>query len=122
MEFWSWTIAVILGLSAIISPIVTSVINNRYQNKRENIKNYELSKRQALTDFIKATTDYQRHNTINVVSSYYSTLNTLYVYFDILKPSLFYNLEDCLQKRDIISSNHELTNIVVTLSKQIKKQ
>lgn len=122
MEFWSWVIAVILGLSAIISPIVTAIINNYYQNKRENIKNYELAKRQALTNFIKITNNYQLNKSIDFSSKYYSALNTLYIYFDIPKSSIFYNLEDALRNQDIIASNHELTNIVVTLSKQIKKQ
>lgn len=122
MEFWSWVIAVILGLSAIISPIVTAIINNYYQNKRENIKNYELAKHQALTNFIKITNNYQLNKSIDFSSKYYSALNTLYIYFDIPKSSIFYNLEDALRNQDIIASNHELTNIVVTLSKQIKKQ
>lgn len=53
MEFWSWVIAVILGLSAIISPIATSLINNRYQLKMKNIEVYELAKRETLENFIK---------------------------------------------------------------------
>ncbi|MCI8640323.1 MAG: hypothetical protein HFJ59_00350 [Clostridia bacterium] len=122
MEFWSWTIAVILGLSAIVSPIATTIINNHYQNKRENIKNYELAKRQALTNFIKITNNYPLNKFIDFSSEYYSALNTLYIYFDIPKSSIFYNLEDSLRNQDIIASKYELTNIVVTLSKQIAKE
>lgn len=122
MEFLSWTIAVILGLSAIVSPIATAIINNHYQNKRENIKNYELAKRQALSEFIETVTNYQRHKTNSNISKYYSALNIMYIYFDISEKSIFYNLEDSLLNQDIVASNHELTNIVVNLSKQIKKQ
>lgn len=122
MEFWSWTIAVILGLSAIASPIATAIINNIFQDKRENVKNYELAKRQALTDFIKSTSEYQRHNAPSSVSNYYSALNTLYIYFDIDKPASFLGLESSLQRRDVTASTTDLTNIVVTLSKQIKRQ
>ena len=67
MEFWSWTIAVILGLSAIISPIATAIINNKYQLKLKNIEVYELSKRTALENFIKNACNYKYSSSIRLL-------------------------------------------------------
>lgn len=67
MEFWSWTIAVILGISAIISPIVTALINNKYQLKLKNIEVYELAKRTALEDFIKNACNYKYSSSLRFI-------------------------------------------------------
>lgn len=53
MEWYSWLIAIALGLSAVISPVITAWINNEYQLKMKNIEVYELAKRQALENFVK---------------------------------------------------------------------
>ena len=67
MEFWSWTIAVILGLSAILSPIITAIINNRYQLKLKNIEVFELSKRAALENFIKNACNYKYSSSVRLL-------------------------------------------------------
>lgn len=53
MEWYSWLIAIVLGISAVISPVITAWINNEYQLKMKNIEVYELAKRQALENFVK---------------------------------------------------------------------
>lgn len=67
MEFWSWTIAVILGLSAIVSPVLTTIINNKYQLKLKNIEVYELSKRTALENFIKNAYNYKYSSSVRLL-------------------------------------------------------
>ena len=66
MEFWSWTIAVILGLSAIISPIATTIINNKHQLKLKNIEIYQLAKRTALENFIKNACNYRYSSSVRL--------------------------------------------------------
>lgn len=124
MEFWSWVIAIILGLSAIISPIATAIINNCHQTKIKKLDMYEEAKRNALTDFIKACENYMLSDTVvenKICSEYYASINRLYIYFDIPDDSVFQMLEKTLQKNNVINSNYELANIVQVLSKQIAK-
>lgn len=71
----SLTITGIIALSAVFSPIITSLIDNHYLSKRENTKNYELAKRQALTDFIECANNAHQHNTSIPIAKYYSALN-----------------------------------------------
>ena len=117
MEFWSWVMAVILGLSAIISPIVTAIINNKYQLKLKNIEIYELSKRQCLENFISSAISYKYSSNVSGIIGLRENINKLYLFFndvpaDILK---------LYRKND---ENYEaiLTNIVQVLSKQIVKE
>ena len=116
MEFWSWVMAVILGLSAIISPIATAIINNKYQLKLKSIEIYELSKRQCLENFINCASKYINSFSPKEHEEYLSALNTLYVYFDNVPKEV-----------ETLTSNaktfpNELTNIVQVLSKRISKE
>lgn len=116
MEFWSWTIAVILGLSSIVSPIATALINNKHQLKLKNIEVYELSKRNALENFIKSACDYKNSSSIASFEAFNTSKEFLYIYFK--------NVPDSIDKLNKASANYfnDLTNIVVTLSEQITKE
>lgn len=116
MEFWSWTIAVILGLSAIASPIITTLINNNYLSKIKKIEIYELAKRSSLQTFIKCASKCFDSPTLGYLCEYYDSLNNLYIYFSDI-PKEINNLIN-LRGNDF---NQSLTNIVVKLSKQIAK-
>ena len=41
MEWYSYVIAIVLGISVVISPIATAIINNSHQIKLKKIKIYE---------------------------------------------------------------------------------
>ena len=118
MEFWSWTIAVILGLSAIISPIVTAIVNNYHQTKIKKLEIYELSKRDSLIKFI------------NDFSLYFSNPSDLTIKNDALASMhsllIYFNIEDTLQLKILEAFNQQksklLNEAVIELSKQIKKK
>lgn len=125
LEQFSYAVAIILLIASVISPIATAIINNMHQLAIKKLDMYEEAKRKTLSDFIKSCEDYMLcGNTVptNICSAFYSSINRLYIYFNISKPSIFYDLEDTMKQLNIISSNHELTKIVQELSKQIKKQ
>lgn len=113
----SLTITSIIALSAVFSPIVTSLIDNHYLSKRENAKNYELAKRQALTDFIGCANNMHQHKTPTPIAKYYSALNNLYIYFSSI-PNDVHSLLDI----EYVKFDKALNNIVIKLSKQIKKK
>lgn len=117
MQFWSWTIAVILGLSAIVSPIVTAIINNCHQTKIKKIEIYELSKQNSLTKFINDFSLYFSNPSDSTIrNNALSSMHSLLIYFDI---------EDTLQLKILESFNQQknklLNEVIIELSKQIKK-
>ena len=125
MEWFSYTIAVILLVSSVVSPIITAIINNKHQLSLKKLDMYEEAKRKSLSDFIVSCEKYiQSSQTVSnsTLSDYYASINNLYIYFEISQPSIFYQLEDTIKNQNTISSKHELTKIVQVLSTQIKKQ
>ncbi len=117
MEWFSWVVAIGLGLSAVISPIATAVINNRHQLSIKKLEMYELAKRDALEKFIKYATRCFNGKSNSDLYAYYDSVNNLYIYFSNV-PKNINNLEHLLGN-DFTS---ELSNIVQDLSKQIKKE
>ena len=117
MEFWSCVMSIILGLSAIISPIITAIINNYYQLKLKRIDMYELSKRKALQTFNEEAISYKYSLNVGGAIPLRKAINNLYLFFDNIPSdiSVLYNKE--LPDYDI-----KLNNIVVTLGKQITKE
>ena len=117
MEFWSWVIAVILGLSAIISPIATTIINNKYQLKLKNLEIYELSKRQCLENFINSAISYKYSSNISGTIGLRENINKLYLFFSNIPTDITKLYRKNEEKYEII-----LTNIVQVLSKQLEKK
>ena len=107
----------IIAFVALISPIITAIINNYYQSKREDIQNYELAKRQALIDFIRSASLYHQHKTSIRCSDLLSSINNLYIYFSNI-PSDTLDLE----KINYNEFEDTLNYITVRLAKQIEKK
>ena len=111
------TITAIIALIALISPIITTIINNRYQLKLKKIELYEIAKRKCLEDFIKAISDcYSSSNSLGSVINFHSHISSLYVYFD--------NVPSSVEKLSTLSGKpliEEMNKIVIELSKQLSK-
>lgn len=108
----------IIAVIAIISPIVTSVINNHYQTKRENVKNYELAKRQALNNFINSWLACCNKDQIsdNDKLNYYKAFNSLYIYFKDV-PDVTNTLFSIKPQYRV----EHLNFVITSLAKQIRK-
>lgn len=117
MEWFSYVIAIGIGLAAVISPIVTALINNKHQLKLKNLEIYELAKRNALENFIKCASRCFDSRSLGNLYDYYNSLNNLYIYFSDI-PSEVSNLENLNGSK----FTNELNNIVIKLSSQIQKQ
>ena len=116
---------VVIGVIAFISPIVTAIINNIHQTKIKKLDMYEKEKRIALSNFIKACENFMLAGECpnnQLWSAYYSSVQQLFIYFEIPSASIFVKLELSMKNLNVFSSNTELTNIVVLLSKQILKK
>lgn len=119
METFSYIIAVALGLSAIISPIATTLINNYYSSKQKQIEIYELAKRQALSDYIEASHRLATTHIPENEAKFYITLNKLFLFFPNLPKDDFRKLSEIYSdSEDQSLCSYEL---IEKLSKQIKK-
>ena len=63
----SMTIGSIIALVALISPIVTAIINNRHQIKVKKLDMYETKKYKSLENFIKSACNYKNSKTVRLL-------------------------------------------------------
>lgn len=118
MEWFSWTVAVILLISSVLSPWLVTHENNKQQLKLRKLDLFEISKRKVLENFINcASKNINSSMSPHEREEYTSALNVLYVYFGNVPKSI----------NTLLNLNHndfskELTNIVQVLSKQITKE
>ena len=111
------TITVILALSAIISPIIVAIINNRFQIKMKQLENYDLAKRDALTNFAEALGKYKASVTFRDEEIFFSSLYSLLPYFEI-ETTFFTKLVESKDNTEVLFS--ETNKLIIELSKQIK--
>lgn len=116
MEWFSYTVAVILLISSVISPWLVTRENNKQQLRLRKLDLFEISKRKALENFINCASKYINSFSSKEHEEYISALNSLYVYFDNV-PEEIQNLTS-----NVKQFPSELTNIVQDLSKQIVKE
>ncbi len=123
MEWYSYVVAVILLISSIISPIITTLINNQHQIKIKKIEMYENCKKEALSNFIECAEDYLLNfNFAEQSVKYYSALNKLFIYFSDITLDSFVPFDTASKNHsDYSTASIELSKIVQFLSKQIKK-
>lgn len=130
MEWYSYVIAIVLGISAVISPIATAIINNSHQIKLKKIEIYEKDKKDALSDFIRSSQllIYSPDDE-GYLEKHLESFNKLLIYFKNISPTSntkFIELINEVKNRDcqenVLKATLELTNIVQDLSKEITKE
>lgn len=115
------TITAIIALAAIISPIITTVINIIYQSYLKNIEFYKLSKRKALENYITASFNLSANKTADTEANFFIALNNLYIYFPKLKNISYDDLSSFPYASKIDESSYLFQKVINSLSKQIKK-
>lgn len=119
IENFSYIIAVALGLSAILSPIATTLINNYYLAKQKQIELYELAKRKALEDFIKTATILRLNDSSSAIKDFYCSANNLYIYFKDIPDE---EIDNLVQYKNDNNFFNLLSDITESLSEQISKE
>lgn len=130
MEWFSYAVAVILFISSVVSPIITTHMNNKHQKELKKIDIYENSKKEALSNFIESAQllNYDFTNPENL-HEYCISFDKLFIYFSDISLDTIKDLEKArveLSKNEnqenFIKANREITKIVQVLSKQIAKE
>lgn len=124
MEWFSYTVAVILFISSIVSPIITTLINNYHQLKIKKLNMYEKAKRDALSNFVESAQDYLLNfHSVEQSIKYYSSINKLFIYFSDIDLSTFIPFEIASKESENYNkATYELSKIVQLLSEQIMKE
>lgn len=124
------TISILIAIIALISPIVTAIINNCHQTKIKKMDMYETSKRDALSNFINSAQAaiLNPEKTENMLA-YTSSFTKLFIYFsglslEDIKPFDFARTQanNNATAENFQKANCELSKLVSNLSKQIKKK
>lgn len=111
------TISVILGISAIISPIIVSIINNHYQLKLKKYENYDLAKIKALETFSQNAGTHISVRNGYTDKDFINSLYGLLPYFDINKSDLDILVDGSMNKNVLIDETNKLIH---KLSRQIR--
>ena len=123
MEWFSYTVAVILLVASIVSPIITTYMNNKHQKELKKIDIYEDAKKEALSNFID-TAQILNYNPTDsdAMYEYCTAFDKLFIYFSDISLDTVKGLE--LARKEIAKNdtqenfkkaNRELTKIVQTL-------
>lgn len=130
IDWFSSAVAIILLISSVLSPIITTIINNHHKAKIKKIDIYETDKKETLSEFISnAQLAIYNPTDPEIVLNYTDSFNKLFLYFkdfslETIKPFDKARTEvaknDCLENSQ--KAKRELTNIVQVLSKQILKE
>lgn len=117
MKFdFNLTITSIIALSAIVSPIIVAVINNKNQLKLKQIEFYNDEKTNAINNFIDATLSI---NYVNFqIAEFYNALNKVSIYVDDKCTKQLELIKTLVEdKYDIKMINAELLNFVKNANK-----
>ena len=130
MEWFSYAVAVILLVASIVSPIITTYMNNKHQKELKRIDIYEDAKKEALSNFIDSAQvlNYNPADS-DAMYEYCIAFDKLFIYFSDISLDTIKELE--LARKEVAKNdtqenfkkaNRELTKIVQVLSKQIAKE
>ena len=113
----------IIAFTAVISPTISTYLNNKYHLKIEKLKLFEKCKYDAIEKFTNSVEIYYYHRTDSQRRiNFESSIANLYIYFSIPNYSLFDKLKECIDKNDYGKTQFALSEIVRYLSQQINKE
>lgn len=116
----NWIMALI-ALSAIISPAIVSIIDNRFKYKSKELELSYPNKIQALTSFINIAMQYYVADYFNDTVNYETAKNNLYIYFDNVPTAKISKLKALRAEKKIDEYRETLNSIANVLSQQIHK-
>ena len=118
----NWIMAII-AIVAVVSPVISTHINNKHQLKVEKLKLFEKRKYDAIENFTKSVEIYYHHRTnYEKQINFESSIANLYIYFSIPDYSLFDKLKECIKDYSYNKTQFALSEIVRYLSQQMSKE
>ena len=89
----------IAAILAIVAPIVTAILNNRYHLKLKKYENYELHKQEIVEGFLNSSEKYLFERTSSSYTEFLSYKSRIYIYVDkelwVDLSNMIAMIEDC---------------------------
>lgn len=118
----NWIMAIV-AIVAVVSPTISTYLNNKHQLKIEKLKLFEKCKYDAIENFTKSVESYYYYRTSGQrIIDFESSIADLYIYFSIPNYSLFDKLKECINENNYEKTQFALSEIVGYLSQQINKE
>lgn len=112
----AWTITSIIAVVSLVSPVVTTLINNKHQLKLKAYETDSKLKQTSIREFSKQANLYFVES--YYVKEFYESIDMLYVYFDVNENLLEKVVQS--KKQNITVRQKAMSDFIKDLSKQIK--
>lgn len=106
------TISVVLALAAIISPIIVSIINNKYQLKLKKIENYDIEKLNTFEKYSRAVGNYVTYGNMQHQLEMINSLYALVPYFNIALTDIKSIVDNTQNREIVIQKSNEILKII----------
>lgn len=100
MEWFSWVIAICLGFTAILSPVITTYLNNKHQIRMKHLNDFEDKKLIAIQNYLDSVSKLIQSESSENVLNYYSCLAQLYLYIPSRKCTWLNDITDKIGEQD----------------------
>lgn len=97
-------LTMVLGLSAIFSPVITAYLNNNHALRMKRIENFEKEKLLAFQNLIDCVYNLVKDTNEDTILNYYSAVSKVYLYIPQKDCSNLYRIDEkleCNQKLNI---------------------
>lgn len=117
----NWVIAII-GIAAVISPVFSTWLNNKYQLKLKKLELFDKCRYKAIENFTNSVEQYYHdRDYVEATVNFESSISNLFLYFSIPNYSVFDKLKECINNNDYEKTQFAVSEIVKFLSSQIDK-
>jgi len=113
-------VALITALAAILSPVLTSFLNNRHQEKMKEIEVYQVKCIQSIESYVKSAGELLGTFTTNSRTDYAKSKNEVLLYTPESTWVLMDELDKEINTQNYQSARETLNAICKTLSKSIQ--
>lgn len=114
-EWLSWVIAIVLGLAAVLSPVITTYLNNHHQIRLKRLKDFEDKKVLAIQRYSDAACSVIKDKNSETISEYFNALANLYLYVPKEKCVSVEHITSCIIFSEDSNCKFDKSHFVLTV-------
>lgn len=109
-------VAMIAAISAIVAPVVTALINNRYQLKLRRIEMYEQKRIEVINEYASAVNSYLNHISTCSGTNFAKYKQTIFLYAPHSAWSIIEKMNNYIDEKELDKANALLPKLMKELS------